>query len=103
MAGNVWSRFWISIRSYESYQKQQVKKILGSILGLAWLKFAMAALDHKPSTKLTNQFPNLLNLLYLPGIRTSCSEHGIERLCVGFLLELVSNDWTFTLVFTLGF
>ena len=34
-------RFWVSIRSYK---KQPVKKIWGRILGLAWLKFAVAAL-----------------------------------------------------------
>ena len=35
-------RFWVSIRSYK---KQPVKKIWGRILGLAWLKFAVAALN----------------------------------------------------------
>ena len=35
-------RFWVSIRSYK---KQQVKKIWGIILGLAWLKFAVAPLQ----------------------------------------------------------
>ena len=35
-------RFWVSIRSYK---KQPVKKIWGRILGLAWLKFAVAALS----------------------------------------------------------
>ena len=34
-------RFWVSI---PSYKKQLVKKILGRILGLAWLKFTMAVL-----------------------------------------------------------
>ena len=34
-------RFWVSIHSYK---KQLVKKKLGRILDLAWLKFAMAAL-----------------------------------------------------------
>ena len=34
-------RFWVSIRSYK---KQPVKKIWGRILGLVWLKFAVAAL-----------------------------------------------------------
>ena len=34
-------RFWVSIRSYK---KQPVKKIWGRILGLAWLKFAVAPL-----------------------------------------------------------
>ena len=33
--------FWASIRSYK---KQPVKKTWGRVLGLAWLKFAMAAL-----------------------------------------------------------
>ena len=32
-------RFWVSMRSYK---KQLVKKIWGRILGLAWLKFAVA-------------------------------------------------------------
>ena len=32
-------RFWVSIRSYK---KQPVKKNWGRILGLAWLKFAVA-------------------------------------------------------------
>jgi hypothetical protein len=36
-----WPRFWVSIRSYK---KQPVKKICGRILGLAWLKFAVAPL-----------------------------------------------------------
>ena len=42
-AGKFWSlpRFWVSICSY---RKQLVKNILGRILDLAWLKFAMAAL-----------------------------------------------------------
>ena len=35
-------RFWVSIRFYK---KQPVKKRWGRIQGLAWLKFAMAALD----------------------------------------------------------
>ena len=35
-------RFWVSILSYK---KQPVKKILGRILDLAWLKFAVVALD----------------------------------------------------------
>ena len=35
-------RFWVSIRSYK---KQPVKKFLGRILDLAWLKFAVAALS----------------------------------------------------------
>ena len=34
-------KFWVSICSYK---KQAVKKIWGRILGLAWLKFAVAAL-----------------------------------------------------------
>ena len=34
-------RFWVSIRSYK---KQPVKKIWGRILGLVWLKFAVAPL-----------------------------------------------------------
>ena len=37
------SRFCVSIASY-SYKKQPVKKNWGKILGLAWLKFAVAAL-----------------------------------------------------------
>ena len=43
--GKVWSlpRLWVSIRSYK---KQPVKKILGRILDLAWLKFAVAALAY---------------------------------------------------------
>ena len=36
-------RFWVSIRSYK---KQPVKKFWGRILGLAWLKFAVAPLSH---------------------------------------------------------
>ena len=42
-AGKVWSlpRFWVSIHSYK---KQTVKKFLVTILDLAWLKFAVAAL-----------------------------------------------------------
>ena len=40
-------RFWVSIRSYK---KQLVKKIWGRILGLAWLKFAVASL-HSMITK----------------------------------------------------
>ena len=36
-------RFWVSIRSYK---KQPVKKLWGRILGFAWLKFAMAALNY---------------------------------------------------------
>ena len=39
------SRFWVSIHSYK---KQPVKKIWGRILGLAWLKFAVAALNWGP-------------------------------------------------------
>jgi hypothetical protein len=35
-------RFWFSIRSHK---KQPIKKILGRILGLAWLKFAVAFLE----------------------------------------------------------
>ena len=35
-------RFWVSIRSYK---KQLVKKKWGRILGLAWLKFAVASLN----------------------------------------------------------
>ena len=35
-------RFWVSIRSYK---KPPIKKIWGRILGLAWLKFAVAALE----------------------------------------------------------
>ena len=48
-AGKVWSlpRFWVSI---PSYKKQPVKKIWGKILGLAWLKFAVASL-HSMITK----------------------------------------------------
>ena len=40
-APKVWAlpRFWVSIHSYK---KQQVKNIWGRILGLAWLKFAVA-------------------------------------------------------------
>ena len=34
-------RFWVSLRSYK---KQPVKKIWGRILGLVWLKFAVASL-----------------------------------------------------------
>ena len=43
-AAKVWSlpRFWVSIGSYK---KQLVKKICGRILDLAWLKFAVAALN----------------------------------------------------------
>ena len=40
-------RFWISIRSYK---KQPVKKIWDRILGLAWLKFAVAPLDSRGQT-----------------------------------------------------
>ena len=42
--GKVWSlpRFWVSINSYK---KQPVKKFGGRILDLAWLKFAVAALQ----------------------------------------------------------
>ena len=36
-------RFWVSMRSYK---KQPVKKNWGRILGLAWLKFAMASLKN---------------------------------------------------------
>ena len=35
-------RFWVSILSYK---KQPVKKIGGRMLGLAWLKFAVAPLN----------------------------------------------------------
>ena len=35
-------RFWVSILSYK---KQPVKKNWGRILGLAWIKFAVAALS----------------------------------------------------------
>ena len=43
-AGKVWSlpRFWVSIRTYK---KQPVKKCWGRILDLAWLRFAVAALQ----------------------------------------------------------
>ena len=36
-------KFWVSI--YNFYKKQPVKKIRGRILGLVWLKFAVAALQ----------------------------------------------------------
>ena len=39
-------RFWVSIRSYK---KQPVKKNWGRILGLAWLKFAVAPLGYVPA------------------------------------------------------
>ena len=41
-APKIWAlpRFWVSIRSYK---KQLVKKNWGRILGLAWIKFAVAA------------------------------------------------------------
>ena len=44
-AGKVWSlaRFWVSIHSYK---KQLVKKFLGKILDLDWLKFALVALTN---------------------------------------------------------
>ena len=44
-APKVWAlpRFWVSIRSYKT---QPVKKILGRVLDLAWLKFAVAALAY---------------------------------------------------------
>ena len=38
-------RFWVSIHSYK---KQLVKKIWGRILGLAWLKFAVARAPVNP-------------------------------------------------------
>ena len=43
MAPKVWAlpRFWVSI---QTYKRQLAKKIWGRILGLAWLKFAVAAL-----------------------------------------------------------
>ena len=42
-ASKAWAlpRFWVSIRSYK---KQPIKKNWGRILGLAWLKFAVASL-----------------------------------------------------------
>ena len=36
------ARYWVSICSYK---KQPVKKLWSRILGLAWLKFAMAPLN----------------------------------------------------------
>ena len=41
-------RFWVSIHSYK---KQPVKKIWVRILGLAWLKFAVAPLDNIMSVR----------------------------------------------------
>ena len=37
-------KFWVSI---SSYKKQLVKKIWGRILGLAWLKLAVAFLNRE--------------------------------------------------------
>ena len=48
-------KFWVSIRFYK---KQPVKKIWARILGLAWLKFAVAAL-------ILERF-RLINLSQLP-------------------------------------
>ena len=50
-AGKVWSlpRFWVSIRSYK---KKMVKNILGRILDLDWLKFAVAAQICSKTTQL---------------------------------------------------
>jgi hypothetical protein len=51
-------RFWISICSYK---KQLVKKIWGRILGLAWLKFALAPLVC--TAKLKIYFSRVMNFL----------------------------------------
>ena len=51
------SRFWVSIHSYK---KQPVKKIWGRILGLAKLKFAVAALVSGLSYLITAVFRILI-------------------------------------------
>ena len=69
-AGKVWSlpRFWVSIHSL--HKKQPVKKFVGRMLDLVWLKFAVAALQlgmhyWTPNNQLSNVDQINIGLLFL--------------------------------------
>ena len=86
-------KFWVSIHSYK---KQPVKKIWGRILGLAWLKFAVAALNNIHSAEMTEiqSYSILFSLitlnldaLILAGQKT----HYVESLCASYNLQFNKN------------